>query len=136
MPEPIIYVDRSDVQEGKLVELKAAIEELAAFVEANEPRAITYRIYLGDEGRKMTVFQVHPDSASLEFHLAAAGPIFLKFKELVQLSSIDVYGTPSDSLRKLLLAKTGMLGSGTLSVHTPQAGFDRFGTDVSSTGIH
>jgi quinol monooxygenase YgiN len=136
MSEPIIYVDKSEVQDGKLSELRAAIKKLAAFVEANEPRAISYKIYLSEDAGRMTVVQIHPDSASLEFHMTVAGPLFREFKDLVRLSSIDVYGTPSDRLRMQLLAKASMLGSGTLAVHSLEAGFAHFDTDVPSAGIH
>ena len=81
MSEPIVYIDRSDVREGKLGELKAAIEELVNFVESNEARAIAYSVYLNEDGSQMTVVQVHPDSASLEFHMEVAGPAFPKFKK-------------------------------------------------------
>jgi len=127
MSEPIVYIDRSDVREGKLGELKAAIEELVNFVESNEARAIAYSVYLNEDGSQMTVVQVHPDSASLEFHMEVAGPAFPKFKNLIQLSTIEIYGKPSAWLRKQLFDKARMLGSGTVAVHKLQAGFTRFG---------
>ncbi|HEX2432844.1 MAG TPA: hypothetical protein VHI55_02735 [Gaiellaceae bacterium] len=66
MSDAIVYVDSSEVREGALDELKAGLEELAEFIEANEPRLIAYNIYFSDDGTKMTVVNVHPDSASLE----------------------------------------------------------------------
>ena len=44
----------------------------------------------------MTVASVHPDSASLEYHMEVAGPLFREFVELVTLSSIHIYGEPSE----------------------------------------
>lgn len=35
MTQPVIYVDRSEVQPGKLTELEAAMNELVEFTEAN-----------------------------------------------------------------------------------------------------
>jgi len=66
MSDAIVYVDTSDVHEGALRELKAAIKELVDFVEANEPQLIAYNVYFSDDGTRMTVVHVHPDSASLE----------------------------------------------------------------------
>ena len=37
MSQPLVYVDESQVEAGKLALLKVAIKELADFVEANEP---------------------------------------------------------------------------------------------------
>ncbi len=98
MAGAIVYVDTSEVREGALNDLKAAIDELAAFVEANEPRLISYNVYFSDDGTRMTVVHVHPDSTSLEYHLEVAGPLFTKFVDLVTLSSIRIYGEPSEKL--------------------------------------
>ena len=97
MSDAIVYVDTSDVREGALEELKAAIKELVDFIDANEPRIIAYNVYFTDDGSRITVVHVHPDSASLEYHMEVAGPVFRQFVELVTLSSINIYGEPSES---------------------------------------
>ncbi len=70
MNEPIVAVDTSEVREGRLDEVKTAIERLAEFVDANEPRPIAYNAYLDESTNRLTVLQVHPDSASLEHPVA------------------------------------------------------------------
>lgn len=40
MAEPLVFVDNSEVREGKLEELKTAIKDLAKFARANEPRPV------------------------------------------------------------------------------------------------
>ena len=54
---------------------------------------------------------VHPDSASLEYHMEVAGPVFRQFVELVTLSSIHLYGEPSEKLLKQLHEKSRLLGA-------------------------
>lgn len=127
MTDPIVYIDSSEIREGALEELKAAIKELVDFVDANESQPIAYNVYFNGDGTRMTVIQVHPDSAALEFHMEVAGPVFRKFLELIRLLSIDVYGKPSDKLLRQLHQKGRMLGSGTVVVHELHAGFTRFG---------
>src|SRR5919106_5032367 len=111
MSDAIVYIDMAEVREGALDELKAALEELVAFVDANEPRIIAYNAYLSDGGTRLTVVHVHPDSASLEHHMEVAGPIFRRFVELVTLSSIQVYGEASEALLAQLHEKARLLGS-------------------------
>jgi quinol monooxygenase YgiN len=125
--EPVIYIDRSEIREGKLEELKAAMNELAGLVKANEPRIIAYNVYLTEDGTRMTVFHVHPDTASLEFHMKVAGPAFPKFAGFIKLLTIDIYGEASDNLVEQLRRKAQMLGNGTVLVHGFHAGFARFG---------
>ena len=127
MSEPIVYIDSSEIREGKLEELKTAMNRLVEFVEANEPQLIAYNVYFKEDGTRMTVFHVHPDSASLEFHMKVAGPLFPKFAEFIRLLTIDVYGKPSDDLVEQMRQKAQMLGNGTVLVHELHAGFARFG---------
>jgi quinol monooxygenase YgiN len=126
MSDPIVYVDTSDVREGALDELKDAIKELVDFVEANEPRLIAYNVYLSDDGTSMTVMHVHPDSASLEYHMEVIGPVLRRFVHLVTLTSTHIYGEPSDKLLQQSHEKVRLLGRGTVAVDALHAGFTRF----------
>jgi hypothetical protein len=121
----IVYVDTSDVREGALEELKAASKKLVSFVEANEPRLLAYNVYFSDDGTRMTVVHVHPDSTSLEYHLEVAGPLFPQFVDLVTLSSIHIYGEPSEKLLRQLHDKARLLGQGAVVVAGSHAGFTR-----------
>jgi quinol monooxygenase YgiN len=123
--ELIISLDTSLIRVGRLDELKRAVAELVEFVRSNEPRPIVYEVYVDDTGSRMTVVQVHPDSASMEYHMTVAGPAFAGFAELVTLSTLDVYGKPSEELLELLRRKVQMLGEATVTVHDLQAGFAR-----------
>lgn len=127
MSEHIIIIDSSEIREGKLENLKAAMKDLVKFAEANEPEMIAYNVYLSEDGRQVTVLQIHPDSASAEFHMNVAGPAFAKFADFIKMSGIDIYGRPSQDLLERLRLKAQMLGSGTVAVHELHAGFSRLG---------
>ena len=126
MSGPLVYVDTSEVREGALEELRGGIRELVEFVDANEPQLIAYNIYLGDDGSQMTVVHIHVDSASLEYHLDVAGPVFRGLADLITLSSIRIYGEPSEKALRQLHDKAASLGDGDVSVHRLHAGFSRF----------
>ena len=126
MSQPLVYVDTSAVRDGALEQLKDAIGQLADFVEENEPQLISYNVYFSEGGTRMTVVHVHPDSASLDYHMDVAGPRFGSFAELLRLSSIHIYGEPSEKALGQLRDKLRQLGSGDLIVHAPHTGFSRF----------
>ena len=132
MSQPLVYIDTSEVREGALDELKSAIGELAEFIEANEPQLISYNVYVSDDGGQMTVMHVHADAASLDYHMDVAGPRFGRFKDLVTLSSIHVYGEPSDKALRQLQDKARLLGSGDVIVQRLHAGFSRFRAPVGA----
>ena len=125
MTQPLVYIDSSGVRPGKLVEIKAAIAELAKFVEENEPGLVSYSVYFDESENGMNVVHVHADAASLDFHLEIAGPLFERFADLVTLSSVHIYGEPSETALGQLRDKLRMLGAGDVIVHTPHAGFVR-----------
>src|SRR5438876_974175 len=105
MSEPIVYVDHSDVREGKLEELKGSLKELADFVETNEPQILSYTVYLNEDQTRITVMHLHRDAPSLAFHMDVGGEVFPRFAELVNLRSIDVYGAVTDDIVEQLRAK-------------------------------
>ena len=126
--ELIVAVDSSEIREGKVEELKAGLTELVDFVEASEAEPIAYSIYIDEAGGRMTVVQIHPSSSSMELHMRLAGPIFQKFTDLVRLSRIDLYGTPSDALLEQMRRKGKLLGNAPVVVNQLHAGFTRFET--------
>ena len=125
--QPLVYVDTSEVREGALEQLKDAIGTLADFVEENERQLIAYNAFFSEDGRQMTVIHVHADSASLDHHMEVAGPRFARFADLLTLSSIHIYGEPSEQALGQLRDKVRLLGSGDVIVHRPHAGFSRLG---------
>jgi hypothetical protein len=125
MPPPIVYIDTSAIREGKHEQLEVAMKHLAAFVEANMPRVISYGFFLDENRTRMTVVAVHPDPGSLEFHMDAGGAEFRKFADLIDLSRIEVYGAVSETVLERLHQKAQLLGNGTVAVHELYAGFVR-----------
>ena len=123
---PILVVDSSDIHEGKLEEVKTGVEELVAFVEANEAAPLAYDIYFDAAGILMTVVQIHPDAASLERHLTVAGPLFRRFADLLTLARVDVYGRASEAALEQIRGKAQLLGNAPVLVHELHAGFTRF----------
>lgn len=59
--------------------------------------------------------------------MKVAGPALPKFVELIKLSTMDIYGKPSDELLEQMRRKVRMLGNATVVVHELHAGFARFG---------
>lgn len=125
MSQPLIYVDRSRIIEGKLDDLREAMDDLVEFVNANEPDLLAYNVYFDEARTRMTVVHVHADSDSLAFHMKVAGPRFPPFAEFIRMESIDIYGEPRDGLVERLNEKAETLGTGVVRVHDHHAGVDR-----------
>jgi hypothetical protein len=68
---------------------------------------------------------MHPDSASMEFHMQAGAELFKTFAGLLTMRTMQIYGEPSASLLAAMQAKATMLGAGGVEVHDLHAGFSR-----------
>jgi hypothetical protein len=110
--EPIIYIDRSDIREGAVDELKAGVQRLVDFIRAREPQLMWYGFYIDNEAGQMTVVAVHPDSASLELHMEIGSAEFGRLAHLLRLTAIECYGQPSGRALEQLRRKAATLGDG------------------------
>jgi hypothetical protein len=126
--ELIVYIDHSDIHEGRLEELKEGIRRLVDVIDVideREPQLIAYGFHLDEEASRMTVTAVHPDSASLELHMEIGKEEFRKLGDMITLRQIQVYGSISERAREMLEQKATMLGGSGVTVIERFGGFAR-----------
>ena len=121
----VVYIDHSDIHEGRLEDLKDGIRRLADVIKVREPQLIAYGFHLDEEGGQMTVTAVHPDSASLELHMEIGSEEFRKLGDMITLTEIEVYGSISARVREMLEQKAKMLGGRAVKVVERFEGFAR-----------
>jgi quinol monooxygenase YgiN len=103
MSGEFIYVGTMKIKPGKHEEARKSVAELVDFVETNEPRVIAFHAFLDEKGSKLTIVQVHPDTASMEFHMQLNAKHFATaFGFLDAIESDQYYGEISDALGKEL----------------------------------
>jgi quinol monooxygenase YgiN len=99
MSGPLINVFAYSIKPGKQEEARKRIAELVDFVETNEPRMIAFHVYLDPDGNSVSIVQVHPDSASMEFHMQVNAKHFATaFDWLDAAMGQQLYGPVSDAL--------------------------------------
>jgi quinol monooxygenase YgiN len=124
MTAPVVYIDRSRILPGKIDELRRAIDDLVAFIRAEEPQLVHYGFYLDEEDLQMTVVAVHPDPTSVERHMDVGGSAFRALGEYIDMAGIEIFGPTSQRMLDQLHDKASALGEeGRVSVHPPDAGF-------------
>ena len=103
MTQPFIFVGTHKIKEGKLEEYKKQLQEVVEVVETNEPRLIAFNLYVDEDSNRITGVQVHPDAASMEFHMkVVAEHIREAYDYIEKTESIDVFGKPTDALLGML----------------------------------
>ena len=99
MSGSFIYVGTMRIKPGKVEDVHKSMAELVDFVETNEPRMIAFHAYLEEEERTLTIVQVHPDAASMEFHMQINAKHFATaFDSLESVLSEQYYGEITESL--------------------------------------
>ena len=69
MPGPFIFIATNRLRDGRFDAEQRRVPGLSRFIDANEPRLIAFNEYVNEERSEVTVVQVHPDAASMKFHM-------------------------------------------------------------------
>ncbi|SRR5260370_25041385 len=109
MSGPFIFIATNRLKEGTFDAEQQRVPGLASFVETNEPRLIAFHEYASDGHNEVTVVQIHPDTASMEFHLGIIGDRSRDAyaQTLEATTGIRVYGTPSEQILRMLRQQAG-----------------------------
>ena len=99
MAEPFIFIGTHTIKEGKLEDFKQHFRDFCVFIEENEPRLIHFALYISEDGKEVSIVQVHPDEDSMALHMQVGAEHFARAYEFLDVTkSIQIYGTPSDAL--------------------------------------
>lgn len=69
MTAPFIYLGTYEVNEGRFDDARDSLREHSEFIEANEPRMISFNVYGDEDGGTVSIVQVHTDASSMDFHM-------------------------------------------------------------------
>lgn len=125
MAAPFIYIGTFRIKPGHRETARRRLAEHVDFVETNEPRLIAFNVYLDEAADRVSVVQVHPDSASMEFHMqVSADHIAGAFDFLDKVVSQQYYGEVSENLAAQL-AKWATQDVAVTNMPVHEGGFTR-----------
>jgi hypothetical protein len=109
MSGPFIFIATNKLREGKLVAERDRAADLASFIEENEPQLLAFNEYVNEDGTEVGVVQIHPDAASMEFHMGVVAERAARAyaETLEATTSIQVYGEPSEAVLEMLRSQAG-----------------------------
>ncbi|MBX7442240.1 MULTISPECIES: hypothetical protein [unclassified Arthrobacter] len=95
MYEPFVYLSTYTVRPGHLDEALEACREVAGLVESREPRMLVFQFFADEQGRQITVLQVHPDAESMANHMALVSEHLARSGSWIEsFSNTTVLGQP------------------------------------------
>ena len=105
MAEPLMFVATWKVHDGHVEDLERYYRKVVEIVEANEPRIIAFNGFFSEDGTEFSSIQVHPDVASMEFHMQVLREnweeSFAEFSEWSEAVGIQYFGAPPESARAM-----------------------------------
>ena len=109
MTEPIVYVDRFTVSDGKLEDLTHYADEMVQAVSRDHPGVSLFGYYVDQAGSSGTAVFVFADAETLDRYLEAMAPRFADGAALVSDASIELLGKPSDGAAQLTRSFNGVI---------------------------
>jgi hypothetical protein len=106
---PFIFIATNRLKSGKLADERRRVPGLVDFIEANEPRLIAFNEYVNEDGTEVGVVQVHADADSMRSHMEIiAERAAAAYAETLEATTgIQVFGTPSDAVLRMLELQAG-----------------------------
>jgi hypothetical protein len=129
MSSPFIFIATNRLKPGAYEAERHRVPGLVDSIEAGEPRLLAFNEYIDAAHSEVTVVQVHPDTASMEFHMNLVGERATKAyaETLDATTQIQVFGTPSHAVVETLRVQAG--AGVPLTVHAEHlGGFTRLGS--------
>jgi hypothetical protein len=116
MTKPLTFISTWKIKEGRLEDYKRFAKEFMEHVKAKEPQLIAFNMYFNEDETEMTSIQVHPDIASMDFHLQVLAKVigedmieWIDRADFLTPKQFEIYGAPS---AKLLEANQPFVNAG------------------------
>ena len=120
MSEPIVFISRQRIKEGKLDDFKKRYQETAEFIESTRPGTVAFLAYLDEHGTEASLVHVFPDAEAMQAHIQGAAERARKAAEFMEPAGIEIYGQLTDQLLEGIKQAAGSLV--TLSVKPQRVG--------------
>lgn len=117
MAEPFIFINTYKFKPGKEEEYRAAFQEVADIVEAQEPKMLYFAEHASEDGSQATTVQVHSDPDNMAHHMQLVGKHIREASEYLDWSSmsIQIFGSPSEAVLEQMRELAGAGVSVTVS---------------------
>ncbi len=102
MTDPIIFISRNRIKEGKIDELREHYRTSIAPIIANKPDTLVQLAYESEDTSEVTIVRLFPDAVAMNFHLQGANERSKRAYEFIEPLSIEIYGTPSSDTLDIL----------------------------------
>ncbi len=96
MSEPIVFISRFRIKEGKVDDIRRQFEERAEAIEAEKPQTLVFLSYVDRDARAVTFVHAFGDAEAMDLHFEGAEERARAAYELLEPDGWEIYGRPSE----------------------------------------
>lgn len=97
MSEPIVFISRNKIKEGKLDEFRMHYQDSIPPIMAGKPGTLAQLAYENEEVTEFTIVRLFPSADALDLQIQGADERSKKTYEFIEPLSIEIFGTPNPS---------------------------------------
>ena len=107
MFEPIVFISHFKIKDGKFDDLEQFHQHVTEQIKTNKPGTVAFLQYLNEDKTQLSIVQVFPDAESFDLHVEGVDERAKAAFELVEPTSREVYGMPSERVMEMLRPADG-----------------------------
>ena len=96
MSEPIVFISRFRIKEGKEDDIRRQFEERAGAIEAEKPQTLVFLSYVDRDRRAVTFVHAFGDAGAMDLHFEGAEERARAAYKLLEPDGWEIYGRPSE----------------------------------------
>jgi quinol monooxygenase YgiN len=107
MNDPIVFISRNRVKQGKADEFLKHYQDSIPPIEAGKPGTLVQLAYVSEDASEVVVVRLFPSADALDLQLQGAGERSKRTYEFIEPTSVEIYGTPNPSSIEMMKKISG-----------------------------
>ena len=95
MSEPVVFISRNKIKEGKADEFRKHYQDSLQPIFDGKPGTLAQLAYENEETAEVTIVRLFPNADALDLQIQGADERSKKAYELIEPIGIEIFGTPN-----------------------------------------
>ena len=102
MSEPIVFISRNKIKEGKVDEFRNHYRDSIQPVIAGKPGTLAQLAYENEQVTEITIVRLFPNADALDLQIQGADERSKKTYAFIEPISIEIFGTPNPATLEMM----------------------------------
>lgn len=110
MPEPVVFISRNRVKEGRLKELERFLRDGTERLRREKPGTVAFLAYVSEDGTDATIVHVFPDADAMDRHMEGVTERTEESAQFIESAGMEIYGQPNEATVQMFkrIAESGV----------------------------